>query len=472
MKTVFFQTIQLSMRIRHLQFMAGLFLVLNILVALNTSIAYRTREESFDRARHQVRSAWLNQGERNPHSSAHYGHYIFQPVDAMQFLDNGIRQFSGSVLRLEAHAQHEAGFAPAEDTSEMSRMGELNFAWLLQVLTPLFIILLCFNAVSQDRESQNLKMMAIQGISMQQYLWGRITANYSISLLLVISGLLIQGIAFALFTGNFGNLLTGQLLFWFVLYAVYIFIITTASVLISSQVKYSRSSLVLQLALWVLLVVIVPRITANAGEAIYPQEHKTEFNRLLREDREKGIDGHNPRDERSRNFMDSLKKHYKVDSVKHLPVNADGLRMQADEDYANMVYDKHFSRIRRRIQQQNSISSTVSLFNPYLAIRNLSMTVSQSDYHSQLDLFAAAEQYRRYLIRELNHKMAYGGSKTGDWDWTTNQEFWKTIRDFDYPQTSLGKRLYRYRPELISLLFWLLCSLIAVKRASTKITVL
>ena len=79
-------------------------------------------------------------------------------VTAMHFLDNGIRSFAGSILRLEAHAQNEAAFSPAEDKTELSRFGDMSFAWMLQVLMPLFIILLCFNAVNADRENQNLKL--------------------------------------------------------------------------------------------------------------------------------------------------------------------------------------------------------------------------------------------------------------------------------------------------------------------------
>ncbi len=165
MKTIFLHTITNALRQKYLQVLVVILFLLFGLVALNSVIAYKAKLQSFEKVRQSVRTAWLNQGPQNPHSSAHYGSYIFQPVDAMQFLDNGIRPFAGSILKLEAHAQNEATFSPVQDKSELSRIGELNFAWMLQVLLPLFIILLCFNAVSTDRESQNLKLLAAKALA-------------------------------------------------------------------------------------------------------------------------------------------------------------------------------------------------------------------------------------------------------------------------------------------------------------------
>ncbi len=478
MNSIFSQTITNALRQKHLQVLSGILLLLFALVAFNSVVAYKAKMQSFEKAKQAVRKAWLNQGPQNPHSSAHYGHYIFQPVTAMHFLDNGIRSFAGSILRLEAHAQNEAAFSPAEDKTELSRFGDMSFAWMLQVLMPLFIILLCFNAVNADRENQNLKLLVAQGISINKYLWGKILALYSIVLSLSVAGLFIQLAAYAFLANGSGNLSFAEVAVWLFLYAVYLFIITGVSVLVSAWVKQAKSSLLLQLATWVLLMLVLPKITASTGANLFPLEHKEVFTKALREDREKGIDGHNPEDERSKNFMDSVIAHYKIDTAKvkdvyaALPVNVDGLVMQADEEYANLVYDKHFTRIRKTITNQNSISKYVSLVNPYLAIRNASMSISGSDFNSHLNLLAEAEVYRRYLIKALNDKMAYGGSKTGDWDWKVDPKYWETIKDFDYPPTTLQQSLTNCTTELIAMGLWLLLLVLGTTYTAKKLTVI
>jgi ABC-2 type transport system permease protein len=469
MKTIFLHTIQTALRQKYIQVLAAVLLVLFALVAFNGVIAHKAKLQSFEKARQTVRNAWLNQGPQNPHSSAHYGHYIFQPVTAMQFLDNGIRPFAGSILRLEAHAQNEAAFSPAQDKTELSRFGDMSFAWMLQVLMPLFIILLCFNTVNADKESQNLKLLMAQGVSNSNYLWGKIAALYSIVLTLSATGLLIQLLAYTLFANNAQPVAMGYAIVWLLLYAIYLFVLTTCSVLISAWVKQGRSSLLIQLASWILLMLVLPKITAGVGAAVYPLEHKAVFAKALKEDRAKGIDGHNPEDKRSKQFEDSLFKHYGVDSMSKLPVNSDGLLMQADEEYANIVYDKHFKRIRETIAQQNSISKYLSFLNPYLAIRNTSMNVCQSNFGNHLNLLNEAEQYRRYLIKTLNDKMAYGGSKTGDWDWKVDAKYWETVKDFSYPTASLYQSIQQGTIELAALATWLLLAIIGVTITAKKL---
>jgi ABC-2 type transport system permease protein len=478
MKHVFFNTITIALRQKYLQLIGCILLLLFGLVAFNSIVAYKSRLQSFENAKQKVRSSWLNQGAQNPHSAAHFGHYIFMPVDAMQFLDNGIKPFAGSILRLEGHAQNEAAFSPAQDKTELSRFGDMSFAWILQVLMPLFIIVLCFNAVSADRENKNLALFMAQGLTPANFIWGKIIAFFAMVIGVAFVGLIIQLLAYTIFANNLATIAYVKIVVWFASYAIYLFVLTGLSVLGSVWLKKSNSSLVIQLATWILFMVIMPKITAGVGASIYPMEHKAAFNKALKEDREKGIDGHNPADERSKKFMDSIVAFYKIDTSKikdvnaALPINVDGLVMQADEEYANMVYDKHFKRVRTIIANQNSISKFAAFVNPYLSIRNISMAISQSDFESHLFVLSEAEQYRRYLIKTLNDKMAYGGSKTGDWDWKVNTAYWETVKDFNYPKLGIVQSLKPNWIVVVAQFFWLTVLLLGVFITSKKLTVL
>lgn len=472
MKTIFQLTLINAWRNRYLKVFGIIVIAAFIISAVNSVFVIKAKEQQFEAARMEVRKAWLNQGPQNPHNSAHYGHYVFQPVYGVQSLDNGISQFAGSVLRLEAHMQNDPKFSPAESRTESSRFGDISFSWLLQVLMPLFIILLGFNTVSADREQQNLKLFAAQGISNRQYLSGKIAASFSVVAALASVGLIIQWAAVK-FSGVGASSQDAQhTATWFGIYLFYFAILTTMSVMGSAWARSSKTSLLMQVSVWVLLLVIMPKLTANLGTQLYPLEQKTAFNKALREDREKGIDGHNPEDERGKQFQDSLLKHYKAGSLTGLPINADGLLMQADEEYANIVYDKHFARIRKTINRQNSISKYASVTNPFLAVRNLSMGLSQSDYHHHLKFVEDAEQYRRYLINNLNTKMAYGGSKTGDWDWKVDPVYWATVKDFEYARPSIQWSLQNYTWELLMLALWGLLSVILFVFTSKKMKLL
>lgn len=473
MQTIIKLTLISAWRSRYLQIFGIVLLIAFVVSAINNVLVLKTKEQKFEMARQEVRQAWLNQEPQNPHNAAHYGHFVFKPVYAIQILDDGIGQFAGSILRLEAHAQNDPKFSPAEGRTESSRFGEISFSWLFQIVMPLFIIMLCFNAVSADREQENLKLLAAQGISNKSYLAAKIISNFLIITVLALAGLIIQCVTINRLLNTITSsqdMLQGAV--WFAVYLLYFLIVVSLSVLGSAWVKSSKNSLLLQVALWVLLLIIMPKLTANIGSQLYPLQQRTAFEKAFRLDEEKGINGHDPKSERYKKFEDSLLKKYKVDSVSQLPVNVDGLTMDAGENYGNMVFDKHFGKIRNTIQQQNSISKYASFINPFLAIRNLSMGLSQSDYQHQLKFVEDAENYRRYLMNNLNLKMAYGGSKTNDWDWKVDATYWQTVKDFEYMRPSFTWSMKNYKYEAAILLTWLLLSVLLFAFTANKMKLL
>lgn len=472
MNQIIIHFIRNAWRNRYLKIFMYVMSVAFVISAVNNVLVQKVQFRQYDDARNELRNAWIGQGPKNPHNSGHYGHYVFRPVYAIHALDNGIAQFTGSVLRLEAHMQHLPQFSPAEGRTESSRLGSVSFSWLLLVIMPLFIILLGHAAVSDEREKGNLRLHAAQGLDMRKLLWGKVLGILILTSAMTVVGLIVQlGFQSAMNKNASTSQDLLHTIVWGILCLVYFFIIAAVSVTGSAWSKSSMSSLLLQVSVWVVMLIIMPRITAALGSWMHPFEQRSQFNYTLRQDREKGIDGHDPMDERNEKFKDSLLGHYKVKTLEDLPVNADGLAMQADEEYANIVYDKHFNRIRETMTLQNKISASTSLIDPYLAIRNLSMSITQSDYHHQLRFLEEAEYYRRYLIGALNEKMAYGGSKTGEWGWTTDADFWSSVNDFRQSRPDMGWALRNNLMELISMSVWVLLSagLLFVTAATMKI---
>ncbi|MYC87176.1 MAG: hypothetical protein F4X22_02920, partial [Gemmatimonadales bacterium] len=93
-----------------------------------------------------AREHWESQGEKNPHSAAHYGIYAFKPRLALSFVDEGVDPYTGTSVWLEAHRQNDFLLRPAQDATAAQRIGALTAAQVLQHLVPLLIILLTFGA--------------------------------------------------------------------------------------------------------------------------------------------------------------------------------------------------------------------------------------------------------------------------------------------------------------------------------------
>ena len=82
------------------------------------------------------------------------------------------------------------------------------------------------------------------------------------------------------------------------------------------------------------------------------------------------------------------------------------------------------------------------------------MASSSNDIYHHLNFVEKVETYRRKLIKSLNDKMAYGGSKTGEWDWKVGNDFYKSVEDFRYPFVSIQSIVKNYLLDIVSLLFW------------------
>ena len=76
----------------------------------------------------------------------------------------------------------------------------------------------------------------------------------------------------------------------------------------------------------------------------------------MKEDRSKGIDGHNPSDERRSQLEKALLK-YNVDSLSQLPINFSILLLQADGKYGNKVWDKHFGHVYSQLKTKRNYHS-------------------------------------------------------------------------------------------------------------------
>ncbi|CCH55104.1 hypothetical protein BN8_04339 [Fibrisoma limi BUZ 3] len=434
---------------------AGALVLLLLLVATWTGFRnYQSLAQKRAEANQSARAAWLGQPEKNPHSAAHYGTFAFRPKSDLSFLDFGLDTYTGSSVYLEGHRQNDAKFSAAEDATSLIRFGEMTVAFVLQLLIPLLIIFLCFGAFTQEREENTLNILLSQGASVQTLFWGKVAGFARVIGLVVVPALLLAATLLFAQTGFQGTADTALRLGLFVLvYTLYFGLFIIGSVFVSARSTSSRASLLTLLGIWIAACIALPKATANLGESLFKVPSSYVFQKELHEDVEKGIDGHNPEDARAKELEKRVLAQYGVDSVSQLPVNFDGIVMQEGEKYTSMVYQKHFGELQNQFQKQNSLATITGFLNPYLAVRDLSMGLSGSDYDHFLDFKAKAEAYRFALVERLNNQMKVF-SKTGDWEKTVSRDFWAKTPNFQYQLPSVGWALGRHWLSVLALLLF------------------
>ena len=446
-----------------------LFLIL--LVGITWLGIYKNNEQykHYKNAKEHVREQWESIDAMNPHSAAHYGTYAFKPTTFLSSIDEGINATTGNVLRIEGHVQNEIVHSEASQMLAVSKFGKLNSSLILQYIIPLLLLFLSFSSFSKEKESGRLKLLILQGSKPFNIIIGKAISTWLYGFVLLMVVVVVQLLV------NIGSLNADQFIRALILmfsYSAYYFLICSITVYFSAKWENSTATLSSMLAIWILWTVFLPGILNSFAEKIYPLPSRKDFQTAMKEDRSKGIDGHNPFDKRKKKLEEKVLKEYNVDSLSQLSINFDGIRMQADEEYGNKVWDKHFGRNNEIISNQKNILQLGGIINPFISLRNISMGISGSDYYHHQDFMLKAETYRRTLIKKLNDEHAYGGSKTGDWGWKSDNTFFKSIPDFDYITPQIESKMNKYFLDILLLGIWTVLSFILLNRASNKLRVI
>lgn len=409
---------------------------------------------------------WEDQNPKNPHNATHFGNFAFRPKAPLSLFDKGLDTYTGSQVFLEPHKQDDFKFTAAEDAGTALRFGELTPAFILQSLLPLLIIFMCFSAVSKEREDNTLKLLTGNGATLPRIVSGKIIGYW-----LLVSGLIVFLSLLTLFFIPFEeNRDTAYRFLWILLiYILYSGIIITICVVLSAFSKTGRASLMKLLSLWMLAVIILPKISSNLGSTLYSSPSQFAYASLVQQDVENGLDGHNPEDKRRDALLARTLNEYNVKSIEDLPVNFDAITMIESEKYTTAVYRKRIAEIRKIFEEQNRISLLASFINPFQAITFGSMAISGTDYRHFTHFQDAAEDYRLYFVNTMNVFMATH-TATGDWGTKFGGDTYQIVEAFRYKAPGLSWSLKGQPVAFIALFFWgILCLLLILSTRKINI---
>jgi len=379
-------------------------------------------------ARHQ----WVHQGDKNPHSAAHYGLYVFKPVRMLAIYEPGVDRYTGVSLFLEGHRQNVATFGQAADKDTVMRFAELTPAFIFAYLFPLFIILVGYRSITSEKETGTYRFMLSQGVRKSQIIAGKVLGLWGIVLLLYIP-FIIVGIGILIFTNPESSDITRFAVLG-VIWLLYFGIITHITVGVSSLSNKSGTAMVVLLSLWILSTLLIPRLITNVSSQIYPVPSTTALYQAIQTDLTEGLDGHNPLSEHSIAFRDSVLRAHGVDDIAKLPFNFRGMMLQEAEEFEKRVYDHHLSAISDIHQKQATIFLVSSVLSPTIATRLSSMTAAGTDVHAYNHFTDYAEDYRVRLMKDLNMDLMNNAIGDGAAGYSVGADFFSQNIEYSYEQ--------------------------------------
>jgi len=442
-----------------------------LLMALATGLAQqRARADEVATAERLDRQVWDGQGPKNPHSAAHYGVYAFKPAPPLSFADRGLSAYVGETVWLEAHWQNLASHRPAEDRTALQRFGELTAATVLQLLLPLVVILLAFSAFSGEREAGTLRQLASLGVPGRALASGKALGVAGALALILVPATALGALALVSAAPGSWVATLGRAAVMAAGYLVYLAAFIGLSIAVSALLPSSRLALVALLGFWILNGLVVPRLVADLSERLHPVPTATAMWAAMREDMTNGIDGHNPADVRSQELERETLAEYGVTKVEDLPVSFAGISLQAGEEYANQVFDKHYRALWDAYARQDRTHLAACVFAPLLAMRSLSMGLAGTDFGQHRHFVTAAEEYRRGLQRFLNGEMTRK-AKGLDFGYRADPAFWATAPRFDYEPPSLASVLGQQASAASLLALWAISASVFAGWAASRLRV-
>jgi ABC-2 type transport system permease protein len=447
--------------------MIGVALLL-ILTAIAAFTAWEQRSAANqDRMRYQSQAdrEFEMQPDRHPHRMVHYGTFAFRPIQPLAAFDAGIDPYTGHTLYLEGHRQNSANFADVRQSSLLLRFGQLNPAFVLQVLAPLLLIFMGHAAVAREREAGTLRMLLAQGLRPGQLVAGKLLALIGVCALMLVPAAL--ALAWIATTKTSPISLVLVMLFaygiWLVLWAV-------AVVGVSAFAARSRDALIALLALWALTVVLVPRLASEVVAYAMPLPTRIETDIAVGRDLAAMGDSHNPDDPYFSEFRNKVLAQFGVSRVEDLPVNYKGVLAMEGERLTSDLFNRYAERSFALQEAQLQRVDAFSLTSPVLALRRISMIAAGTDLHAYRRFLEQAESHRYELVQRLNRmqaeKLNFATDK-GSLSGRISNENWHNIAEFRFEPETASAALRRATPMAGVLLAWL-AALVALILMSTR----
>lgn len=428
------------------------------------------------RQEHQIkaRQSWEANPDKHPHRMSHFGTFAFRIHPSLGIFDYGLESFTGSTVFLEAHQQNSVNFSEATFSTGMLRFGELSLALLLQLVLPLILFFVGFSSVAADRENGTLKMLLSQGATWKEILFGKSIGLFSISLLFLIPVILVMISTFLIFDNQFQWL---RLVLICSSYLAFLCIVSSLTIVISASSHSSKNALLRLLGVWLLLVVLLPKSAQAMGNYWFPTPSKLAFQTAIEKEVIQKGDSHNPDDPHYNNLKDSVLAAHNVNKVNDLPFNYSGFVMREGEKITSSLYRKHHERLVNIYKSQNNVTKFSSFINPFIAIKQVSMTMAGTDFSSYIDFQNQADTYRYELAQTMNElQMEYISPKkeSGSEGKThvVTHEHWSAFQDFSHQPMAFSKSIDEAFPSLISILLWVLVAFWLLLFTSKKVTAL
>lgn len=440
--------------------LASFIIMAGVLTVTSFVTVTRVDEVRRDRLGHQVAAEekFLAQPDRHPHRMVHYGHYAYRVPGPLAVIDPGVDRVTGQSIFLEGHRQNSAMFAESRSGAFLGRFVDLNPALTYQVLAPLLLIILGYSLIIRERESATIAPLLAQGLAPVTLFAGKATAVVSV-ILLMLAPLGILAIR-ALVQGESGAAAFSLL----GVYGGYLAIWGGLILLVSALARQRGVALAALVAIWLLSVIIMPRLAVNLAGSLVPAPGKIETDLVMSRDLRSIGDGHDATAPVHEGLRGQLLSQYGVEHVEDLPVNFRGMVALASEEKLTKLLNQYAEAQMNRELEQARVIGAFGWVSPFVALSGASRALAGTDLAGHHRFLRESEALRFDFVQGLNaahaNELAYADDISRNQDDAALRQArvgadnWQVLKDFRFAPSPAAARLQEAAPFLVMLAAW------------------
>jgi ABC-type transport system involved in multi-copper enzyme maturation permease subunit len=386
------------------------------------------------------------------------------PPSPLSIFSSGLSDYLPNKITTDSHGIWHAENDYGINNPVALLFGKIDFYFIITIILSLLAFMVTFNSITSEKENGTLKLIVANAVPRWKIILAKIIGSYSVFLVSFLVGV-ISSFVLLILTSTIPVLSATYLVPFLVIFIIsllFLFILFNIGILLSIITKSSGTSITASLLLWVLIAIVIPKISPMIAQIVYPIETEQVVNKQKSMKRDEiRAEYDKARGELMQTIMGD--KGINVETLEFFQRSDDPIVKEAVAEYDQKItdvkrkYDEKENNDIRIIEKdykshqliQQTISKNISRISPigcytylisdltHTGLREISniesnakqfTSLTESEYYSKLRKY-----YKEYHIGNSFYSSLYGKI---EWD---NFQV-PTLNNYNYPKlaSSLG----------------------------------
>ena len=374
-----------------------------ILISVYTGVANYSAEKK--EHTESVALSKQNMENQRDYQSLAGGIRIYKPPQVLGTVVNGIEEATGRVAPVNIASDPNLVESKYESNPVFAVFGALDLMFIVKIVLSLFAILFTYDAIVGEKERGTLKLALSNNVPRDRLILGKAIGGY-ISLLIPLLIPLLLSLIILLLTPDLAlnRADWARLSLIFLMFFLYLSVFFSLGLFISTRTSRSSTSFLVLLFIWVVFVMVIPKVAIIAADQIRPipsiheiTAKKDAFVRQVSQEERQGLQQWIIKNAAR---LSKDPGTYQEKLMKHVQEVQDRATTRIDENNRKLEQDYQL-----RKNDQQTLAVNLSRISPASALTFGSMTLARTGVDEYDRFLTSVRTYKPIFTKWINSKM-------------------------------------------------------------------